>query len=127
MQKIDFNHFYIETAGRIAEKYQIFINPNIQTFFKCGDVYFALTAYGDTVYVNMMVGTAENNIDGLRIFMKEIKKSFKFLKMGTVEHDRSIVLYRYLGAKFLKKELNYYKDGSSYVEFELDLKNCKRV
>ena len=121
--KISFNHFFLETKTLIDARWVPFINPETQTFFKSGSVYFALSFNPGNVYVNLMVGKESDNAEGMRGLIKELKQSgVRFLRFGTYSKNKRILaLYRYIQAQFVKQIDNYYNDGDAYVEYELDL------
>ncbi len=129
LDKITFNHFFIETKNLIDSNSLPFINPESQVFFKASDVYFALSFNGNKVYINFMVGKGKNNLDGMRILIKELKANkVKFVLFGTSENNKKMLaIAKYIESSFVQRFENYYADGSTYIEYELDLDATGRL
>ena len=126
--KIDFNHFFIESKGLIEPSWFPFLNPHIQSFFKSDSIYIALTFNQNSAYVNLLVGNEKNNIQGMRIFIKEMKNSgIRYMNFGCPsKHKKMITLYKYLKCTFIKEIPNSYPDGDSYMQYQLDFEATGR-
>ena len=123
MDRISFNHFFIETKNRMPEGWFACINPETMTFWKVGDAYFAITLLGDIANIDMVIETGKNNLDSFRCLYKSLKSGgFKKLIFGTAsDNKRMQTLYKYAKAKHLGTNKDVFKSGDSWEKYELDL------
>ncbi len=130
MEKISWDVFHTMTKYNMPEVFGQFVNKETQSFWMVWpNMFYAITDLGNnTLYLNMMVGTHNNNADGLRALIKALKQSgVKTLKFGTYEgNDKILAFYKYIKATFVKRTDNYYKDGKALLDYQLDLETCTR-
>ena len=126
--RISFNHFYTEIKNIIPKEWFALINPETQSFWKCENVYYALTVGDGKIHINMIIEQNQNNIQGLRGLIKQCKFwGIKTLTFGTASDNlRMQKLYKYIGATHLNTIKNAYGVGDSWEEYSLDLTTAKR-
>lgn len=122
LQKISFEHFYMEVIDYIDPAYARMLNPYIMTYFKCGNIYLALTL-SDVLTINFAIKTGKSpksDKNWVDILINECKK----VKVDKISFITSInnkivrnIAEKY-GCKTLKVEEGYYPDGSDAIIYE---------
>lgn len=121
LQKIDFAHFYLETVTTIEKEFANLINPNSMMFYKCGNIYLALTQSDKNIVVNFAINTGKRNTgDWVADLIKEaIKSNFEHIIFVTSEKNTIVQkIADKWKCKLVKKEPNYYSDGSAAYIYE---------
>lgn len=120
MNKISFEHFFIETKDLLTESLYRKLNPNTMAFFKSGDVYLALMNQYDTLIIAMAVGKGDTFMHDI---LKECRKfNFGFVKFITsVKNTRVQTLAKYWHAQEVGREKDYYGPGEDGIEYEINI------
>ena len=131
LEKITFDHFFIEVKGHIDKNHIVLINPNTMNFFKLDNIYLALSVPNNKLVVNFSINTGKgeggdwraellreatrSKLDGIIFYTSEnnkivqnIAKKWKMKQIDTIpdfysDGDAAFV-YEYLISKTLYKD-----------------------
>lgn len=125
LQKISFEHFYIETVNFTDQKYAVLLNPYSMGFFKCGNVYLALTL-SDILTVNFAINTGKrdrNNINWIDILISEAKKvNLSKISFITSINNKIVQnIAKKYDCKLINTNKNYYSGNEDALVYELEL------
>jgi hypothetical protein len=121
LQKITFEHFYLETVDTIEKVHATLLNPNLMEFFKCGPVYLALTHEGKRLIVNFALNTGKRS-DGswVEALISEARRAgFEKIVFITSRNNKTVqnIALKY-ECDLIKTNPNFYSDGSDAFVYE---------
>ncbi len=125
MDKISFEHFFIEVKESVASKDLKFINPNAMAFFKMGHIYLALSQPKNKLIVNYALNTGK---DQNRDWTADIKKEAEIsgcesIIFYTSEHNKIV---QNIAARWKMEKIDTIKDfygvGEASFVYELKIK-----
>lgn len=121
LQRITFEHFYIETVADIDKQYAVLVNPQVMQFYKCGNIYLALTFEDKKLIVNFAVNTGKKS-DGewVEVLRAECKKAnFETVVFITSVNNQVVQnIAKKYNCQLIKTNPNFYVDGSDALVFE---------
>lgn len=125
LDRISFNHFFMETKDKITPELYRKLNPEIMSFFKSGDSYLALTNQGQDLTIAMLIGSGLDWIHDLR--RECIKYNVLTVNFYTSINNKIVQrIAKYAKAEEIEKISNFYGDGIDGILYQIDLTDTKR-
>ncbi len=122
LEKITFNHFFMETKDKITPALYRMLNPDFMSFIKTGRVYMAILEKDKTLNIAIAVGEDINKDCWQVIWEESHKANFDYIEFSTLETNKKMqTLAKYVGAKETDRILNYLDLGTTLINYKLDL------
>lgn len=125
VDKITFEHFFIEVKGSIKKEHLILLNPNIMQFYKVQNVYVALSINEKSLVVNFALNTGkEKGGDWMKDLQEEALRNGLEKVVWHTSSENKVVqgIAKRLGLKQIDLVKNYYADGTDAIVYEQELK-----
>ncbi len=123
MERIDFNHFFLEIRDFITLPLLKKINPNTLSFWKCGGIYLALCQEPNTIVVHTAIRVSKENriswVNELNLMCKQL--NLRYVKFYTSQFNTTVIkIAEYCKAEQIDRLKDYYSENEDGLVFLVD-------